>query len=67
MAIMALCSHLYPGGAKPFEPAEWAALSDLLAEMGIEPHELMSFSNEISNRSACDKRRFRASESRLHI
>jgi len=46
MAIMALCSHLYAGGTKPFEPAEWAALSDLLAEKGIEPHELMSFSNE---------------------
>jgi len=47
MAIIILCSHLCVGeSVKPFEPAEWAKLADRLVNNGIQPYEILSFTDK---------------------
>ena len=44
-AIVTLCSHLCVGeNVKPYEPAEWAILAELLMNQNIEPNSVLAFS-----------------------
>ena len=46
-AIVILCSHLCVGeNVKPYEPTEWAKFAERLKNVNIEPHEVLSFSND---------------------
>lgn len=46
MAIIILCSHLCADDTvKPFAPAQWTKLTEMLTARKIEPFELLSFSS----------------------
>ena len=47
MAIIILCSYLCIGeGIKPYDPAEWTKLAELLMSKKLVPSDLLSFSEE---------------------
>lgn len=59
--IIALCSQLCEcEHAVPYEPAEWSVLAQRLLDGGMEPHDLLHFSDkDFRSRLCCDEAEIR--------